>query len=283
MGKRRPSPVDELLSESSESSSTSNATARWYEAFETRVAVAQSTRRSEWSSSSETEPRPRGFDLARQRESHRCRRSECRSVRRHCFAQNSRDPRDVKAGLLAASMSASVRIFDVFTKSVLRSLLWRTKSHHLLTCNVFRVFVHLFVQAWEHNFMYFLELCQLCHCNHCSRVIHKDEGQPRLSEAFHFKTEHVPFCQVRDQFQGADHGITFSIWCSASKKNPPAPSPWQTAKLEACSDSFSHTVARTLHTTNDSYCSFYTCLQGWWTSTTRSIPQGTPYKAHTRM
>ena len=39
---------------------------------------------------------PRRFDLARERESHRCRRSECRSVRRHCFAQNSRDPRDAR-------------------------------------------------------------------------------------------------------------------------------------------------------------------------------------------
>ena len=50
VGKTRPRPIDELLSESSKSSSTSDATtARWYEAFETRAAASQSTRRSEWS------------------------------------------------------------------------------------------------------------------------------------------------------------------------------------------------------------------------------------------
>ena len=61
VGKRRPRLIDELFSENSESSSTSDATsARWYEAFETRPAASESTRRSEWSSPSETKPRPRG-------------------------------------------------------------------------------------------------------------------------------------------------------------------------------------------------------------------------------
>ena len=54
VGKRRP-PIDELLAESSKSSSTSDATtARWCEAFGTRAAASQSTRRSEWSSPSGT-------------------------------------------------------------------------------------------------------------------------------------------------------------------------------------------------------------------------------------
>ena len=48
VGKRRPRPIDELFSESSESSSTLHTTTtRWYEAFETRVAPSQSTRQSE--------------------------------------------------------------------------------------------------------------------------------------------------------------------------------------------------------------------------------------------
>ena len=55
VGKKRPCPVDELCSESSESSSALDAmTARWYEAFETRVTASQSTHRSEWSSPSGT-------------------------------------------------------------------------------------------------------------------------------------------------------------------------------------------------------------------------------------
>ena len=51
---------DELCSGSSASSTSDATTARWYEACKTRVAASQSTRRSEWSSPSETKPRPRG-------------------------------------------------------------------------------------------------------------------------------------------------------------------------------------------------------------------------------
>ena len=50
VGKKRRCTIDELCPESSESSSALDAmTARWYEAFETRVTASQSTHRSEWS------------------------------------------------------------------------------------------------------------------------------------------------------------------------------------------------------------------------------------------
>ena len=97
---RRPCSIDELCSERSGSSSTSDATtARWYEAFETREAASQSTRRSEWSSPSETKPRPRrsrhsGVDPTHGREIHRCPRSECRSVT--VSPRTQRDVRDAE-------------------------------------------------------------------------------------------------------------------------------------------------------------------------------------------
>ena len=60
-GKKRPCPVGELCSEISESSSALEAmTARWYEAFEKRVAASQSTHQSEWTSPPETKPRQKG-------------------------------------------------------------------------------------------------------------------------------------------------------------------------------------------------------------------------------
>ena len=102
VGRRRPRPIHELFSESSETSCTSDATtARWYEAFESRVTASQPARRSEWSSPSETKPRLRGsgrsgVDPMRAREIHRCRRSERGSVGRHCFAWKSRNARDAE-------------------------------------------------------------------------------------------------------------------------------------------------------------------------------------------
>ena len=54
VGKKRPDTIDELCSESSESSSAPDATmARWNDVFETRVTASQSTHRSEWSRTSE--------------------------------------------------------------------------------------------------------------------------------------------------------------------------------------------------------------------------------------
>ena len=106
VGKRQPRPIDELFSESSGSSSTSDrTTARWYEAFEARVTASQLTRQSEWSSSSETESRLRrpgrsGVDPTHEEEIHRCPRSECRSVCRHCFAWYSRDAHDAGGSLV---------------------------------------------------------------------------------------------------------------------------------------------------------------------------------------
>ena len=124
VSKRRPYFIDELVSESSEPSSTSDATtARWHETFERRVASSQSTlrksrrlrcgsthgraassqlnRRSLCSSPSETKSRQEGpgrsgVDLMHGRGIHRCPRSECRSVGRHCFACFSRDVRDAE-------------------------------------------------------------------------------------------------------------------------------------------------------------------------------------------
>ena len=124
VGKRRPYLIEELCSQSSELSSTPDATtARWYEAFEAHVvsspltcrksrrlscgsthgtaASSQPTRRSECSSPSATKPRPKGsgpsgVDPMRAREIHRCPRSECGSVGRHCFSRNSRHARDAE-------------------------------------------------------------------------------------------------------------------------------------------------------------------------------------------
>ena len=102
VGKRNPCPIDELCSESSESSSAPDATmARWYEAFEKRVTASQSTHRSEWSSSSETKTREKGsrrssVDQTRERGIHCSPCAKCRSVGRGCFACCSGDARDVE-------------------------------------------------------------------------------------------------------------------------------------------------------------------------------------------
>ena len=88
VGKRRPRPIDELLSESSESTSTSDATtARWCEASETRAAASQSNRQSEKVVRVPTR-RAEG-------KSHRS-RSKCGSAGHRRFAQTSRDVRDAE-------------------------------------------------------------------------------------------------------------------------------------------------------------------------------------------
>ena len=60
VGKKRPGPIDDLCSESCESSSATGATmARWYEAFETRAAVCVSSSwrlSSDWSGDSSGGP-----------------------------------------------------------------------------------------------------------------------------------------------------------------------------------------------------------------------------------
>ena len=117
VGKRRPRLIHELFSESSESNSTSDATtARWNEAFETRVGASQSTRQSEWSSSSETTPRPKGsgrsgIDPTREGEIHHS-RSECRSAGRHCFAWTQRDARDAQGSLVGREPRATPKSND---------------------------------------------------------------------------------------------------------------------------------------------------------------------------
>ena len=100
VGKKRRCTIDELCPESSESSSALDAmTARWYEAFETRVTASQSTHRSEWSSPTETKPRQKGsrhsgVDQTRERGIHCSPCAKCRSVGRRCFACCSGDARD---------------------------------------------------------------------------------------------------------------------------------------------------------------------------------------------
>ena len=79
------------------------------------------------------------------------------------------------------------------------SLFFWTKSQYLLSFNDFRVFVHFFVEAWQRNFVYFFELCQLTRGCQCSRIMHRDEGRQgfqksfliAFSEAFHLNTELV--------------------------------------------------------------------------------------------
>ena len=95
MGKKRPCPVDELCS------ALDALTARWYEAFETRVTASQSTHRSEWSSPSETKPREKGsrrsgVDQTRERGIHCSPCAKCRSVGRRCFACCSGDALDAE-------------------------------------------------------------------------------------------------------------------------------------------------------------------------------------------
>ena len=96
--------MDELCSESSDSSSTSDATTvRWFETFETRVASSQPTPgravsacgpKCSGHSATDTQPkgpRPSGVDPTHEGGTHRCPRSECSSVNRHCCAWHSRD------------------------------------------------------------------------------------------------------------------------------------------------------------------------------------------------
>ena len=102
VGKKRPRPIDEPCSESSDSSSPADATsARCYATFAANVASSRSARRPECSSSSKTKPRPKGPGRSggpmHGRDIHRCRRSECRSEGRHCFAWDSRDAPDAGA------------------------------------------------------------------------------------------------------------------------------------------------------------------------------------------
>ena len=95
VGKRRPRPIHELCSESSESSNTPDATTgqmvRSVQVTCSCVTAGPSVRGS---SPSATKPRPKGpgrlgVDLTSEREMHRCPRSECRSVGRHCFATST--------------------------------------------------------------------------------------------------------------------------------------------------------------------------------------------------
>ena len=116
VGKKRPCPIDELCSESSESSSALDATmARWYEAFEKRVTASQSTHRSEWSSPSETKPRQKGSrrsggDQTRERGIHCSRCAKCGSVGRRCFACCSRDARDAEDNVVGREARVRIRM-----------------------------------------------------------------------------------------------------------------------------------------------------------------------------
>ena len=93
VGKKRPCPVDELCSESSESSSALDAlTATWYEAFETRVAACASScwrLSSDWSGGSSGCP-------TYEREIQRSPCAKCGSVGRRCFACCSGDALDAE-------------------------------------------------------------------------------------------------------------------------------------------------------------------------------------------
>ena len=73
-----------LLCELESSSASDASTVRLYEVFATHVASSQPICRKS---------RRSGVDL---RELHRCPRSECRSVGRHCVARNSRKARDAE-------------------------------------------------------------------------------------------------------------------------------------------------------------------------------------------
>ena len=93
---RRPCLIDELCSECSESSSTSDATtARWYEAFQRRAAESQPTfRKARRLSPNE------GIQTFGRRPDARKRKSPlssfCRSAGRRCFAGHSMDVRDAR-------------------------------------------------------------------------------------------------------------------------------------------------------------------------------------------
>ena len=102
VGKKRPRSIDELCSESSESTSTFDAmTARWYEALETLVAATlvrapiSACASSSWRLSSDWSGRSSGGPTYK-KEIHRPPCSQCRSVDRRCFACCSRDARDAE-------------------------------------------------------------------------------------------------------------------------------------------------------------------------------------------
>ena len=66
-----------------------------------RVLNQQAAHPTQRQSDGKSKPRLRGFgrsgaDLTRERDSHRCPRSECRSGDRRCFARNSRDARNAE-------------------------------------------------------------------------------------------------------------------------------------------------------------------------------------------
>ena len=91
--KNRPCPMHQLCSESSGSSSTFDAvTARWYEAFETRVAACAA---SGWRLSSDWSGGSSGCPTYGREISTDPLCSQCRSVGRRCFACYSRDARAV--------------------------------------------------------------------------------------------------------------------------------------------------------------------------------------------
>ena len=94
--------IDELCSESSVWSSTSDATtARWYKAFQTRAASQPSQPFRSRDVSVRTKRSGRsGLDPTHERESHRCHRSGCRSAGRPYFAGHSRDVRDAGGSLV---------------------------------------------------------------------------------------------------------------------------------------------------------------------------------------
>ena len=102
---------DELCSGSSDSSTSDATTARWHEACKTRVAASQSTRRSEWSSPSETKPRPRGSGRSGADPTHEgITAAFVPSVEAWAVTllpKTQETPAMLKAGMLAASTSAS--------------------------------------------------------------------------------------------------------------------------------------------------------------------------------
>ena len=117
--RRRPCPIDELCSESSESSSTSDATT----ATETRAAHSQLTRWSGPTDPEKTQLRskrtrlPNG-DLQVGRVTRRCPRFECRSVGRHCFAWRCASTAGGKIDAVMTTIGFTRSTFDVCVYSL---------------------------------------------------------------------------------------------------------------------------------------------------------------------
>ena len=114
-------------------------------------------------------------------------------------------------------------------KKCLRSLLFRTKSHHLLTFNS-NTSASLYTSLLK---LGNTTLCTSLSCANSPKVT----NAPVLSLAvllsawpFDFNTELVTFYQVREQFQD-----TVAIWCSVNRENHLLISCHQTAKFAACS------------------------------------------------